>query len=177
MIESSRASRGPASGHGATDRVLGRLDVRRLSADSSATSECGSRKARVPARLRCRISIQSAARTWPHPQTGRKVPKGEIPRTHPPFCLGRANRHRPARDRCGVLPRTAAREWASGEQGWFKENIHQPGYACRSCGESPAPASFAQRPCYGTAFGEGRPSRSRSRTQKPWCAHSSFSTT
>src|SRR5215472_14063808 len=44
-------------------------------------------------------------------------------------------------------------------------------------GNALLPASFAYGPCYDTAFGEGHPSRSRSRTQKPWCAHSSFSTT
>src|SRR5215469_6904872 len=40
----------------------------------------------------------------------------------------------------------------------------------------PSP-SFASDPCYDSPFGEGHPSRSRSRTQKPWCAHSSSSTT
>src|SRR5262249_14596948 len=38
-------------------------------------------------------------------------------------------------------------------------------------------ALFAYGPCYDTACGEGHPSRSRSRTQKPWCAPSSSSTT
>jgi len=45
-------------------------------------------RARVPARLRCRIRFPSVARTWPHPRAGARPRRARIPRMHPPFWFG-----------------------------------------------------------------------------------------
>lgn len=87
--------RGPHTGRPARRRSAGGHVIRALltRADRSgdyklAADPCalgGTRQERVPARPRCRISIQSAARAWPHPRIVRKRSRVRIPRTSPPF--------------------------------------------------------------------------------------------